>query len=541
MLTEIRCDDLAAQNRIIRFHAGLNVVLGSSNGSNAIGKTAALWLVDYAFGGEKYHAIWKNSAKEIGQAPVYFSFRFGDEDYWFSRTLEEPKTVARCDANGNIIDRKNLEWFRRWLTDQYGLTASKLPIADVLNRYFRIYGADNTFEHAPYSARMRETDEQSLEFLMRLSGNGALIDSLHEILDRTGPSRFLLLTKPIKPVDLSAITRNEKEIAALQARLSSVMESEDTDQLALIGFTTEEFDKLQELQKRIRLLVRKRNQTVASRDAIADVRPHASVNIAEEFASLQEYFSSIEQRPFEQIETFHRRLREILKDESSQEVERLNAVIAEYDAEISRLRDQVQQSGVPRELSEGKVAQCVSITLKIQALQQANEELLKQKELQDAKIASEQELRLLLDQRDQCIGRMIAQINAEILSLNRFVTDDTEIAPVLSISADRELSFGTAGNISEGTAYKSLVLYDLAIAGLYAVPALIHDSNILKRIEDTQLEHILQRYQTIGKQVFIAYDKAETSTREARAILENSSVLRLSEANVLFGRAWNRI
>lgn len=540
MLKEIRCDSLAEQNRILRFREGLNVVLGSSNGSNAIGKTTALWLIEYAFCGEKYHTLWKETADRIGRDPVFFCFRFGSDDYWFYRTLEEPKVIVRCDAHGNSIDRKSLDWFRAWLAEQYGITATKLSISEIMNRYFRIYGADNTFEHMPYSSRMRETSEQSLEFLIRLSGNGTLLDALHEVFDRTGVSHLQPLSTPAKPVDLSIIARNEKEIAALQVRLSATMESEDGDQLSFIGFTTEEFDKIQELQKRIRFLVRKRNQAVAARDAIANVRPHPSVNMAEEFASLQVFFPSIEQRPFDQIESFHRRLREILKDESTQEVDRLNAVIAEYDAEIGRLRDQVRQSGIPRELTAGKVSQCVSISLKIQALQQENDDLLKQKELQEARIAAEQELRQLIDQRDQCIGRLIAQINAKIHDLNQFVTNDTEIAPIFSISPDYEPSFATEGNFSEGTAFKGLILYDLAIAELFVIPALIHDSNILKRIEDTQLEHILQCYQRLGRQVFIAYDKAETATPVAQTILESSAVLHLSEGNVLFGKAWNR-
>ena len=316
MLTEIHCDGFAQQNRTMRFYDGLNTILGSSNESNAIGKTTALWLIDFAFGGEKYHSLWKDSIDNIGRAPVFFSFRFADEDFYFFRTFEEPKTVVRCDANGHAIDRKSLEWFRSWLAQQYETTALSIPFVDIQSRFFRIYGADNTFEQMPFVARLRESNERALEFLIRLSGNGTILDSLQALYERSGLTGAQTLGKTAKPVDLTVIARNESTIAALQARLSDIMEKEDQEQLAFLGFTTEEFDKLQDLQKRVQQLVRIRNRKVAQRDAISAVRPHFSVNIAEEFESLQEFFPGIDRRPFDQIESFHLRLREILKSES---------------------------------------------------------------------------------------------------------------------------------------------------------------------------------------------------------------------------------
>ena len=38
----------------ISLHAGLNTVMGSSNGSNSIGKSTFLMIIDFAFGGDDY-------------------------------------------------------------------------------------------------------------------------------------------------------------------------------------------------------------------------------------------------------------------------------------------------------------------------------------------------------------------------------------------------------------------------------------------------------------------------------------------------------
>lgn len=47
MLIEIQCDKFAPEHQIIRFNSGLNTVLGSAGGSNAIGKSTFLWIIDY--------------------------------------------------------------------------------------------------------------------------------------------------------------------------------------------------------------------------------------------------------------------------------------------------------------------------------------------------------------------------------------------------------------------------------------------------------------------------------------------------------------
>src|SRR5699024_3773784 len=117
---------------------------------------------------------------------------------------------------------------------------------------------------------------------------------------------------------------------------------------------------------------------------------------------------------------------------------------------------------------------------------------------------------------------------------------EQETAPVLQLSPEKDIYFETPGNTSEGTAYKSLVVYDLSIFELQPIRALIHDSNILKRIEDIHLEKILERYKSTNRQIFIAFDKASSATKNAYKTLDESTILRLSEGNELFGRSWSK-
>ena len=54
MLREIFCDQFISQGEIrkpIVFHKGLNSILGSNTGSNSIGKSTFLMIIDFVFGG----------------------------------------------------------------------------------------------------------------------------------------------------------------------------------------------------------------------------------------------------------------------------------------------------------------------------------------------------------------------------------------------------------------------------------------------------------------------------------------------------------
>ena len=270
------------------------------------------------------------------------------------------------------------------------------------------------------------------------------------------------------------------------------------------------------------------------------MEPYAAEYMQAEFAELQAFFPEIQLKPLEQIEGFHKKLRQIIGDEAAEEIKRLTAIISQCDAEIARLRENIEKSGLAKEMSARTVSQCVNISRMIDRLREENDELLRQKALQDARIQAEGEMKALLERQRERMAEIEAMVNQRITEINRTVTDGRETAPRLRIFEDKMIRYKTEGNISEGTAFKSMVIYDLALAGLFPIPFLIHDSNIIKRIGDDHLEHILKYYQTMGKQVFIAFDKADSVTETAKEILESTAVLTLNDGNELYGKSWTK-
>ena len=132
------------------------------------------------------------------------------------------------------------------------------------------------------------------------------------------------------------------------------------------------------------------------------------------------------------------------------------------------------------------------------------------------------------------------KINNKLEILNNKIYDDAKIPPTLEIDKNQYV-FKTVDDTGTGASYRGMVLYDISILELTCLPILIHDSVLLKQIEDVAIEKILEIYSNSEKQVFIALDKSSSYSRRSQEILNNKSVLELgTDGNELFGKSWSK-
>lgn len=540
MLIEIQCDKFAPEHQIIRFNSGLNTVLGSAGGSNAIGKSTFLWIIDYVFGGESYYSLTDDIKKEIGPHTIYFTFEFEGQPYYFYRSTDDPKSVYRIDKERHFITKLTLDEFRRFLFQEYKIGLPALTFSEITERFFRIYRRENTLEKYPLLVKPREQDEKAVDFLLKLFGHYKILASIKFMEEELGIKASQLKSRQRQKVDIDKIESNQKTIESLRKRLQKLMKNSEEAQLAMFGFDTQTFERITAVQKELNSIIRKRNRLQSQLNAIKSNITDSKAETASEFESLLRFFPNANLKAFEEIEHFHIKIREILGEEMDQEIYRLQPLIEEYDKEIRRLNRKIEESGIAKEMSERVLSQCVNVSKSIDRLEEETAELIHQKELQDARAEAEQKLEKLLLQQTEKLGEIQDDINLRMETINGVVTEKQETAPLLYITPQKDIIFETPGNTSEGTAFKSLVVYDLSVLELRPIPAIIHDSNILKRIEDVHLEHILERYQSTKRQVFIAFDKADSTTEKAHRILEETAILRLSDGNELFGRSWSK-
>ena len=540
MLTEIRCDKFAPKHQTILIKTGLNTVLGSAGGSNAIGKSTSLWIIDYAFGGENYYSLSDDIKKEIGSHTIYFSFQFEGQPHYFYRSTDDPKNIYRCDKDQHFITKLTLDEFRNFLFQEYKVGLPALTFSEITERYFRIYGRENTSEKYPLLVKPREQDEKAVDFLMKLFGHHKILATIKSMEEELGIKSSQLKSRQRQQVNTEKIEMNQKTIESLKKRLQKLMKNSEEAQLAMFGFDTQTFERITAAQKELNSFIRKRNRLQSQLNAIKSNIADSNPETASEFDSLVRFFPNTDIKAFAEIENFHKKIRGILGEEMVKEIKRLQPLMDQCDKEIKRLYQKIEESGLAKEMSERVLSQCVYVSKSIDRLEEETAELIHQKELQEARAKAEHRLAELLQQQTEKLEEIQDHINLLMRTINGVVTEQQETAPLLKITPQKEFIFETPGNTSEGTAFKSLVVYDLSVLELCPIPALIHDSNILKRIEDTHLEHILERYQDSGRQVFIAFDKADSTTEKARKLLEATAILRLSDRNELFGRSWSK-
>lgn len=228
MLVEILCDKFisnGAPRGAIRFHNGLNVVQGNSDGDNSIGKSTFLLIIDFAFGGDDYT---KQEAihKEIGEHTIRFRFVFDGVPHFFSRSTAEPSNVNVCDENYIPTERLSLDDFRARLLALYKIDLKAITFRDIVGRYFRIYGRKNLDELNPLANYAGESSEKSVIALLKLYDRFAPVaDSraVYELKDENRDAmlkaqKFNLLAK----ITATAYKENLKRLEVLQAELDAL-------------------------------------------------------------------------------------------------------------------------------------------------------------------------------------------------------------------------------------------------------------------------------------------------------------------------------
>ena len=125
-------------------------------------------------------------------------------------------------------------------------------------------------------------------------------------------------------------------------------------------------------------------------------------------------------------------------------------------------------------------------------------------------------------------------------SLNDYIYNNQNKAPYIKLS-DSCYTFTTPDDTGTGTSYKSMIVFDLVILTLTPLPVLIHDSCLLKQIQDTAIEKILELYVQSNKQIFISIDKIQSPPPKSIDIINENKVLTLyPNGGELFGRCWNK-
>lgn len=524
----------------IRFKEGLNVVLGKEDGENSIGKSSAMLAIDFVFGGNSY--LSSDGVKHIGNHTIFFTFSFDAKLYRFARNTALPNDIHVCSEGyqltGNIWTKAE---FTDWLKSNYHIDFPGLSFRETLSSFFRIYGKDNTDERRPLKGIPGQSMRKSIDILVKLFDrykdvevyNGRLEEQKKKLAAYRDARKYRFV-----PDLVGGKTQYDENVALISSL-----------QVELDNLTAEEIEGQNEIDiEKSRL--KSQLQTSKLRletEAQAKQRRLSLLNMSLEYglypteadlSALQSFFPDVNIRKLYEVEKYHQKLAAILDEQFSAERELVENKLSALNQQIHELQVQINQLGFVGNLSKEFLDKHSDLKARVDALKAQNAAYLTLTELQDAKKKADDMLKRAIE---DILSDMEQAINSKMKEFNDSLFAESRKAPHLHFNEYNSYSFETPDDTGTGSNYKGMVVYDLAILYLTALPAIAHDSLILKNIGDGAVDGIMKIYAQSRKQVFIAFDKQAAYKPDTQRILSDNTILKLSDGNCeLYGESWNK-
>lgn len=535
MLREIYCEAFHQKN--IRFNEGLSVVLGTVTGTNSIGKSTFMLVVDFVFGGTTYAGAI-DIIKNVGEHRICWTLEFEKEKYFFARRMPNAKEVEVCDSNYSQTNKITVSEYCKWLRAKNGLENEGLSFRDAVGRYIRAYGKDNCSEKKPLQALPQESDYNASLALLKLFNLYSPISAI-EAQAIQAEEAYKAYTKAqslkfIAKIGKTEYRRNIKEISKVEAELEKLAEGLESNLLDVDAAASEEAISI---KKTLSIAKRYRSSLLGQMASIDENLKYCFSPASDTFKELKRFFPDTNLAELEAIEVFHHKISVIFNEEMQEERARIKREIDEYDSQIASLEDQIMKLVKNPKLSKIVLKKHAEGLRELERMRNENEAFEKSAELKDQRNNDKQKLNEIKAKQYAILSDVV---NREMRRINDIIYGGRVNAPNLSFQ-DNSYTFFTPNDTGTGIAYKGLVVFDLAVLNLTHLPILVHDSVVLKQISDEAIESILELYSTSGKQVVIALDKQDSYSPKTTKMLEENAVLKLaSDGEELFGRFWGQ-
>ena len=239
----------------------------------------------------------------------------------------------------------------------------------------------------------------------------------------------------------------------------------------------------------------------------------------------------------EEIEAFHNKLAKILAEESKDSIKELQDALDAVNVQIHELEGKKLEISSISNVSEAVLKEYSDLEKEMEHLQEANKRFDDLAALKQEKSAEEEKYNKAVVEQTSELSQTV---NEEMAKLNDYIYGGTKTSPILTVNDYKNYDLSVTRDGGTGSQYRGLILFDLAALKMTKLPIVVHDSIILKNLEDYALTKILELYDSTDKQVIIAFDKYDSYGPRAKELLESKSILRLSNnGDELFGKAFN--
>lgn len=545
MLIEIRCDKFMDSGKVrppIKFEKGLNTILGASRASNSIGKSTFLMIIDFVFGGKDYVTLNNDVERNIGIHEIKFTFQFGENTYYFSRSTGDHTKVMECNEKYEPVKEITLDTYCNFLSLQYGMQNLGASFRELVSGFFRIYGRYNYDERHPLKAHQNDTMETGIRRMFQLYGKYAPVGDLAALVEEA-ESKEKTYKNAYKFQYIRGVTRqedykkNEARIAELQAKKEELARGSTQD---LLDMDSVQAARLSDLKRQLANL---RRQKTRLRSQLAAMKADMEIDessFKRDYSELREFFPDAAIKHIEEIDGFHRKLKSVLNSEYKDSQRKIEDTMELLDVQISVLEQEISEVNATPHLTQALLDSYSGIDREMKNLRDANEYYIKKDELQTTR----EELQARLDSLiEELTAELQTGINIQLRELNDIVCNGRKTAPSIAISNAKKYVFTTPNDIGTGSQTRGMFLFDLVTAENTLLPAVVQDSMSVKQVEDPVMLRILELYRRSSKQFFVAIDKGESYTDENKIpeIIKETTRLKLLPGHELFGRAWNEV
>lgn len=496
-------------------------------------------IIDFVFGGNDYAEKTFDVLANVGPHTIQFCFEFDGQQYYFSRSPLYKNEVSKCDSNYKEAEIITLDAFRKFLHEKYQIKSREQSFRGAVGNYFRVYLRECCDEGHPLKSSDRAPDKDGILELIKLFDKydaiSAFIKEQKEAKDKETTYKNAISFHQISaPRTKSEYRANAKEIERLKVEIEELAEKSSAGLMDVDSVVAKRIADIKGILSKLR---RQRTRIKAQLASLSE-EGQTKKQIETNFSELLHYFPNVDTKTLDEVESFHAGLSAALAFEFKEKKKELEELLSISEEEIGKQENELRSVSTITDVSRAILDSYANAMQRYNNLMEANQHY---------------DERQLLRQKVADIGEQISKVFKSELSViafdlnklmdeyNRMVYHEDRSAPTINIQDESHYTFDTPNDRGTGSRYKGLILFDLAVLKLTALPAVAHDSFMLKQIEDSVLEKLFEMYSKTEKQVFIAMDKETSYTERAQEILNDSVVLRLSpDGNELFGRSWNK-
>ncbi|PQZ53920.1 hypothetical protein CQ050_30325 [Achromobacter sp. MYb9] len=533
MLHEIRCEKF--RTRVVRFHEGLNVVLGDDNATNSIGKSTLLMLVDFVFGGSTLLEWNRDIVAELGHHHYDYAFKFNGELHRFRRETITPETVYACDIQYNVVSAMQLDEFNAHLKLAYGLTQPGQTFRAAVGLHLRVWGKTNLIPDEPLHSFPKQRDKDCIDNLVKTYGKFDLIQA-RDRAARTAETDLKVIRAAASKQLIPKVTKTgyahaKVQIADLERDLEDVRQNLANYATSLSAVINKEILTLKERKD----ILLQRRMTIAGRLQRVGRNLTGKRSLrASNFRDLERFFPEVNTERLAEVEAFHDGVAHILRQQLRASKEQLEDELRLIDISISGIDAEMATALGSVEQPESLVDHVYKVASSLQTARASTEGY----EREQAHVSA---LRTAKEELAEVKQRILADIETSVNDGMREIVSEAvgnlRKSPHLSLG-DASYSFEVFEDTGTGTAYFGLVLFDMAVFRATKLPAIAHDSVLFKNISNDSVARLVELYAKVQKQSFIAIDEIQKYGPAAAETLQRTSVIQLSDHEVLYVKDW---